>query len=212
MGGLTWLPGQLEIEDFTRVFRWLSGGQGSSSGGEGGAPPELEGLLAFDSRAIAAIHTRYYPEIYRFARYRVSDVAVAEDIASEVFVRMLEAVEKGRGPRTNLRGWLISTASNTINDHFRRTYRRQTEELSEDLQADNPGLHAQMEAAEQQAAVRAALARLTPEQQNVLALRFGSGYSLEETARLMGKKANAIKALQFRALATLRRHLEEAAS
>jgi RNA polymerase sigma-70 factor (ECF subfamily) len=62
---------------------------------------------------------------------------------------------------------------------------------------------------EQRRAVQSALSRLTDEQQHVLALRFGGGFSLEETAGLMGKNANAIKALQFRALAALRRALGE---
>ena len=57
--------------------------------------------------------------------------------------------------------------------------------------------------------VRQAYAQLTSEQQNVLALRFGDGYSLEETATVMQKKVNAVKALQFRALAALQRQIGE---
>jgi len=57
--------------------------------------------------------------------------------------------------------------------------------------------------------VRDAYTQLTPDQQNVLALRFGDGYSLEETAAVMQKKVNAVKALQFRALAALQRHIGE---
>jgi len=64
---------------------------------------------------------------------------------------------------------------------------------------------------EQGDAVREAYAELTPDQQDVLALRFGSGYSLEETARMMDKKVNAVKALQFRALAALQRNIGEVA-
>jgi len=59
------------------------------------------------------------------------------------------------------------------------------------------------------ASVRTALLKLTPDQQNVLALRFGSGYSLEETANVIGKRVNAVKQLQLRALESLRRHLGE---
>ena len=57
---------------------------------------------------------------------------------------------------------------------------------------------------------RAALSQLTPDQQHVLALRFGSGCSLKETAEMMGKQPNAIKQLQFRALTALKRHLGDA--
>jgi DNA-directed RNA polymerase specialized sigma24 family protein len=51
---------------------------------------------------------------------------------------------------------------------------------------------------------------LTPEQQHVLGLRFGQGYSLEETAEILNKNINAVKALQFRALASLQRQIGEA--
>jgi len=59
--------------------------------------------------------------------------------------------------------------------------------------------------------VREAYAELTLDQQNVLALRFGSGYSLEETATVMQKNINAVKALQFRALQALQRNIGEVA-
>jgi RNA polymerase sigma factor (sigma-70 family) len=68
-----------------------------------------------------------------------------------------------------------------------------------------------LEAKERQRVVRAAFVHLTPEQQDVLALRFGEECSLDETASLMGKNSNAVKALQFRALKALRRALEEEA-
>ena len=62
---------------------------------------------------------------------------------------------------------------------------------------------------EQNRTVKLAYTKLTPEQQEVLALRFGLGYSLEETAVHVKKKVNAVKALQFRALAALQRELGE---
>jgi RNA polymerase sigma-70 factor (ECF subfamily) len=62
---------------------------------------------------------------------------------------------------------------------------------------------------EQNRVVEAAYAQLTPDQQHVLALRFSQGYSLEETAQHMNKKVNAVKALQFRALAALKRVIGE---
>ena len=62
---------------------------------------------------------------------------------------------------------------------------------------------------EQKRNVQRAYAMLTTDQQHVLALRFGQGYSLEETAAMLRKNVNAVKALQFRALAALQRNIEE---
>lgn len=171
---------------------------------------ELEGLKNLDAQVIGAVYDRWFPDVYRYVYYRLGDEQVAEDISSDVFVRLLEAVKKGRGPQSNIKGWLFSTASNVIADHLRRVYRRPTEALLESTPDDNaPHLRDEIDRRDQVDAVQAAYAQLTPDQQNVLALRFGDGYSLEETARVMQKKVNAIKALQFRALAALQRNIGE---
>ena len=169
----------------------------------------LEGLRRLDSQSIGAVYDRYFPEVYRYVRYRIGDETIAEDIASDVFVRLLEASRKKQGPQSNLRGWLIATASNAVNDHHRRNYRRPVEALSETMSDGSPGIHVEVDLRERQHAVQGALAQLTPEQQHVLALRFGQGYSLEETAAILKKNINAVKALQFRALSSLQRQIGE---
>ena len=170
---------------------------------------ELHGLQKLDSQVIAAVYDRYFPEIYRYVFYRLGIESLAEDIASDVFVRLLEAAKSKRGPTTNLKGWLLSTASNVITDHLRRVYRRPTEALSESMPDLASSLTDEIDRRQQTDSIRQAYIQLTPEQQNVLALRFGDGYSLEETAAVMQKKVNAVKALQFRALAALQRHIGE---
>lgn len=169
----------------------------------------LNGLRDLDSQSIGAIYDQYFHEVHRYVRYRINDDAIAEDIASDVFVRLLEASQKRQGPRTNLKGWLIATASNAVNDHLRRRYRRPTETLSDMMPDAGNSVHAEVDVREQNRAVRSAYDQLTEEQQHVLALRFGQGYSLEETAAYMKKKLNAVKALQFRALAALQRLIRE---
>jgi len=170
---------------------------------------ELDGLKSLNTQAIGAVYDRYYPDVYRYVYYRLHDGQLAEDIASEVFVRLLEAIQKKKGPQTHLKGWLFSTASNVIADYLRHTYRRPSEVLSDSIPDPTSSLTEEIDTRQQADAIRAGFDRLTPEQQNVLALRFGSGYSLEDTAAIMQKKVNAIKALQFRALAALQRHIGE---
>jgi RNA polymerase sigma-70 factor, ECF subfamily len=169
----------------------------------------LTGLQNLDQQAIGAVYDQYFSEIYRYVLYRIGDPTVAEDIASDVFVRLLESVQNGRPPQTNLKGWLIGTASHIVTDHLRKKYRRPEEEISESIPDRGPSLTAEVDQREQNRAVNDAYAQLTPEQQHVLALRFGQGYSLEETAVFMNKNVNAVKALQFRALAALQREVGE---
>ncbi len=170
---------------------------------------ELDGLQRLDSQVIGSLYDQYFSEVYRYVLYRVGDPTLAEDIASDVFVRLLETAQNGKPPKTTLRGWLIGTASHIVMDHFRRKYRRPEEEISESLPDLGESVASEVDQREQNRIVNSAYAQLTPEQQNVLALRFGQGYSLDETAAFMNKNVNAVKALQFRALAALQREVGE---
>jgi RNA polymerase sigma-70 factor (ECF subfamily) len=166
-----------------------------------------------DANALAQIHDQYYPEIYRYVRYRLDNEQVCEDITSEVFLRLLDALHQNRGPNQSVRGWLFGTASNLVNDHLRHHYARPVEGLEEHSEtghsagSDTPEQF--LEDSFQRQAVRRAFQKLTGEQQHVLALRFADERSLDETAKIIGKSVSAVKALQFRALASLRRHLDE---
>jgi RNA polymerase sigma-70 factor (ECF subfamily) len=167
-----------------------------------------DGLRNLDPQVITQIHETFFPTLYRYACYRVSDGAVAEDIVSEAFIRLLESTHAGIGPRTSLRGWLIGTVSNLVNDYFRKVYNQPTDPLHDEVPAQIGSPTAWTEGKDRQEKLRQALAKLTTDQQHVLALRFGSGCSLAETAEIMDRKPNAIKQLQFRALTALRQNLE----
>src|SRR6266508_4083274 len=109
----------------------------------------LDGLQRLDSQAIGAIYDQYFSEVYRYVRYRINDDRTAEDIASEVFVRLLEAAQKKQGPQSILKGWLIATASHSVNDHLRRQYRRPVEALSDAMPDGKPSLHSEVDSREQ---------------------------------------------------------------
>jgi RNA polymerase sigma-70 factor (ECF subfamily) len=169
----------------------------------------LAGLRELDSQAIGGVYDQYFQEIHRYIFYRTGDQPAAEDLTSEVFLRLLEAIQNKRGPQTNLKGWLLATASHVTMDHMRQRYRRPVETIPDSLTDGLPGPNLEIELREQNRCVQEAYARLTSEQQHVLALRFGQGYSLEETATHLKKNVNAVKALQFRALASLQRRVGE---
>ena len=201
--------GTLQIEKFTllQVKSLLGSSKNMSTLNE---HQEIMGLQKLDSQVITAVYDRYFPDVYRYIYYRLGDQQVTEDITSDVFVRLLEAVKANHGPSSSLKGWLISTASHVVADHLRRRYRRPTERLPEMMIDDfSASVTDEVDLRQKTDAVRKAFSKLTLEQQHVLSLRFGDGYSLEETASLMNKKINAIKALQFRAVASLQRLIGE---
>jgi RNA polymerase sigma-70 factor (ECF subfamily) len=168
---------------------------------------KLKDLRELDPQVLSEIHQAYFTELFRYAQYRVSDPTVAEDIASETYLRLIDAVQNDKGPNSSIRGWLFGTAANLVNDHFRRSYRE--EELLEEAALD-PSSGQDGEAFkrfEQQDYLNVAFNQLTEEQQHVIALRFGSEMSIQDTSTLMGKNENAVKALQYRAIRSLRREL-----
>lgn len=169
----------------------------------------LDGLRDLDQQVIGAVYDQYFSEVYRYVLYRIGDPSLAEDIASDVFLRLLEATQSNRAPQTSLKGWLIGTASHVVTDHLRQKYRRPEEELSESFADPGMSIPTEVDQRDQNRIVNTAYKQLTPDQQHVLALRFGQGYSLEETATFMKKNVNAVKALQFRALAALQREVGE---
>jgi RNA polymerase sigma-70 factor, ECF subfamily len=173
----------------------------------------LKRARKLDANALTQIHDQYYPEIYRYVRYRLDNEQVCEDITSEVFLRLLDALHQKRGPNQSLRGWLFGTASNLVNDYLRRHYARPVEELKEHSDNSHSDVsnspEQSLDDSFQRQEIRWAIQKLTNEQQHVLALRFADERSLDETAKVIGKSISAVKALQFRALASLRRYLDE---
>lgn len=169
----------------------------------------IKGLQELDRQVIGAIYDQYFADTYRYALYRVGNETAAEDIASDVFLRLVEAAQAGKGPQSNLKGWLLGTASHLAADHFRRKYRKAEEALPDTLPDTSLLPVEEVVEREKNRAVRDAYQALTAEQQEVIALRFNQGYSLEETAQIMNKNVNAVKALQFRALAALSREIGE---
>ncbi len=185
------------------MVRWITW-----VGGVSDKKIEWDSLRNLDPQALSSLHQHYYPEVVRLALYRIGDRMVAEDLASEVFIRLIDALNAGKGPKQNVRGWLLGITNNLVNDHFRRAYRQVVDPLDEEsaLIVDPVSqIDTRIDSLDD---LRGALQGLTEEQQMVITLRFGAEMSLEETANTMGKTANAIKALQFRATAALRQQLE----
>lgn len=166
---------------------------------------------AADPSALTAIYERYAPGIFRYIYYRVGDAELAHDIQSEVFLRMLEGIERYEDRGWSIGSWLYRIAHARTIDSLRRRHRHPQLPLDEwDAAADGPdeGLDASL----RRSAVRRALGRLCESQRRVLLLRHVHGLSLEETARQMGRTIGSIKALQHRAherVAQLMREEEE---
>ncbi len=162
-----------------------------------------------DPEAQRMIYEQYFPPVYQFIRLRINDREQARDIAADVFLDFFLALRNKRTPHTSLRAWLFRVARNKIYDHYGKSKQFPKTTLDEWIpgSADqNPEL-AFFDTFRVER-VRNAMRLLSPEQQEVLILRFGQGLNLQETADLMDKSVSAVKSLQFRAVEALRTFLD----
>ena len=176
------------------------------------APEErLQAAQVLNGQALAELHDQFYPVVHRYVAYRLGNPDVVDDIVAETFLRLLETLQKSGSQVRDFRAYLLGTAAHLINDHLRQKYRHGENGLDPDNDTipDGDPLEDRSDEHLRYQAVRRALTRLTPDQQHVLALRFSQDLSLEETAMILGKSVGAVKVLQFRAVASLRRILDE---
>lgn len=159
----------------------------------------------FNQSALAVIYDRYNAGIYYYSLRLLGDPALAEDCTAETFHRFLRALRNGGGPTDNLKAYLYRTAHNWVTDHYRRTPPIQLDSEAPIEADDRPSQQAEENLI--QARVRDALRMLTPEQRQVIALRFVEGWDLEHIAASLDKTIGAVKALQHRGVAALQRLL-----
>ncbi|HWQ45619.1 MAG TPA: sigma-70 family RNA polymerase sigma factor [Longilinea sp.] len=167
----------------------------------------LSRAAAIDPVALAEIYDRYSPELYAYALRQLGNPSLAEDCLSEIFTRFLAVLQKQHGPITHLRAYLYRMVHNWITDLYRR---QPLPELEIPEQAQAPDDLLPPNAAEtnrDQTLVRKALSRLTPDQRQVIVLRFLEEWELEEIAAAMQKPVGSVKSLQHRAIAALKRLL-----
>lgn len=168
----------------------------------------LQRIRQWDSAALAQVYDDYYDRIYRYVYGYLGRADAAEDLAANVFTRLLSAVRNGNSPRSNLGAWLYRVAHNLVVDNFRR---KPTEnlELAEWVESGEPDLQHTVEQNLQMERVRSALKQLTETQQQVIVLKFLEGMESREVATILGKSEGAIDALQHRALLALRKALAQ---
>jgi RNA polymerase sigma-70 factor (ECF subfamily) len=161
----------------------------------------------FEPEALAEIFDRYNAGVYRYAMRLLGDSDLARECMSETFSRFLHALRRGAGPKDYLQAYLYRIAHNWITDYYRSSHLA-TLPLDAELPSDPAGEphQAAAEAIELQQ-LRSALASLTPDQRQVITLKYLEDWQNEDIARALQKPVGAVKALQHRAVAALRRLL-----
>lgn len=164
-----------------------------------------------DEVAIRDLYLRYKTNVFRYLFYHVGDAEAAEDLTSEVFIRMIKGLPSFQ-PRGSFQAWLYQIAHNLAIDYHRKEKADTRLPLLENLAADGESPLETVEHQLDNQRLQRALAKLNQAQQEVLILRFVLGLPLEQTAQSMKCSEDAVKGLQRRGLIALRQILEGSAS
>jgi RNA polymerase sigma-70 factor (ECF subfamily) len=161
-----------------------------------------------DPDAIEAVYRRYAPAVHAYFRTRVADPHLAEDLTGDAFVAVLRALPSYQGGPEAFAGWLFTLVRRDFVDHLRRSARRpESPAETYDEREPVPDTADEVLARAEHEGVRAALAQLSPDQQEVLVLRVVAGLTAPEIAAATGRTVGAVKALQHRGLDSLGRLL-----
>jgi RNA polymerase sigma-70 factor (ECF subfamily) len=160
-----------------------------------------------DSEAFGQLFDHFHGPIYRYIASRVQRPPDAEDLTQLVFVKALEALPRYEARGVPFAGWLFRLARNSIIDFVRTRHEHTELDAIGERQGADAGPDEIAVNREDMDAVGVALAALTSEQREAIALRFFAGLSAREAAEAMGKQEGTIRGLQFRAIAALRREL-----
>ena len=162
-----------------------------------------------DEQAFASLYDTYVDSIYRFIYLRVEDQQTAEDIASSVFLKAWEKLDRYQFRGVPFRAWLFRIARNAVIDHYRtrkemapleavigvkdESFMPVSERVGLTLEADK---------------VIVSMQELTGDQRNVLTLKLVHGLNTQEVAKALGKRQGAVRALQMRGLQALAKIME----
>jgi RNA polymerase sigma-70 factor, ECF subfamily len=163
-----------------------------------------------DRAAIEELYLIHFDRIYSYLHMTVGNRHDAEDLTTQTFLKMLESIGRFRWQAAPFSAWLFRIAHNLSMDHFRSRRRWQPEEdVPEPHGSEEPS--AELEAMQSigRQSMLELIDTLSPEQQQVLTLKFVFNFPNADVAKILDKTEGAIKSLQHRALASLQKQIQD---
>jgi RNA polymerase sigma-70 factor (ECF subfamily) len=159
--------------------------------------------------AFTQLYNEHVGRIYRYIYFRVNSQADAEDLTQEVFIKALGAISSYKWRDVHFVSWLFRIAYNQVVDHYRKQSKQKKAALEEAVAVSIEDPVAMTDQKFEIEELSAALKELPTAQREVISLRFIAGLHIAEAAKVLGKREGTVKALQFNAIASLRKILSE---
>ena len=159
-----------------------------------------------DRAAFVRLYRSHYEAVFRYCVHRLFERQAAEDVTSDVFLKVVENIHRFKGDKQQFRNWLYRIATNTVNNHLRKTARRNRLLKVACEQANSPVADCG-ESADKLVLLREAVFALKPRYQTIITLRFFENLKLTEIAEVVGSSPGTIRSQLARALVKLRKKL-----
>jgi RNA polymerase sigma-70 factor (ECF subfamily) len=160
-----------------------------------------------DAAAWERLYRDVYPRLRAYATARCG-YGAAEDLVNETMARAVASIRRFRWEANGFDPWLFGILRRVSAEHHRREGRQRRKDMRVTPEVNGSDPTENVDLADDHAEVRQAFARLTPEEREILELRLISQLSAEDTGRVLGKHAGAVRTAQSRALANLRALME----
>ena len=165
----------------------------------------VDAARAGDEAALAELYNLYFPRVYRYIIARMGNPYDAEDLTEEVFLRVLDAIERFQWREAPFSAWLFRIAHNAVISQRRKEGARgRSSPLSDALPMNSQGPDEMVENRIILNEVMRTAETLPEAQRRVIGLRFAAGLTVAETAQAMGKGEGNVKVIQHKAIAKLR--------
>jgi RNA polymerase sigma-70 factor (ECF subfamily) len=163
-----------------------------------------------DRAALEELYLIHFDRIYSYLHMTVGNRHDAEDLTTQTFLKMLESIAKFRWQSAPFSAWLFRIAHNLSMDHFRSRRRWQPEEEVPEVPGEEePSAELQAMQSIGRQSMLELIEDLSPEQQQVLTLKFVFNFQNGDVATILGKTEGAIKSLQHRALVSLQKQVQQ---
>jgi RNA polymerase sigma-70 factor (ECF subfamily) len=168
----------------------------------------VERAQAGEREALEELYLIHFDRIYSYLHMSVGNRHDAEDLTTQTFLKMLESISRFRWQAAPFSAWLFRIAHNLAMDHFRAARRWQPEEdVPEPVGSEERSAEEEAFQSIGRQSMLRLIEALSPEQQQVLTLKFVFNFTNADVATILGKTEGAIKSLQHRALVSLQKHV-----